>query len=664
MTFARPEMLWLLAAIAPLLAGFLLWSWRKRVALIREFVQSRLLAQLTVGVSRRRQQLRLLLLAAGVVLLLLALARPQYGFAWEEVRQRGLDILVAVDTSRSMLATDVSPSRLARAKLAALDLMRAAQSDRLGLVAFAGTAFLQCPLTLDDSAFSQSVGTLDPTIIPQGGTALAEAIQTAISAFKESGENYKVLLILTDGEDHESGVLEAAEKAAAAGVRIYTIGIGTLEGDRVRAVDETGKTTYLTDLDGKQVVSKLNQDLLQQIATTTQGDYLSLRGPDPMKLLYDARLAPLPKSDLATRLFRQYYERFQWPLGLAFLCLAAELFINERRRVPRPRGTPPVANAGVRMAAGAIVAVLFAHPIEARADKAERAYDAGRFTVAQREYERLIEKKPDDPRLRYNAGAAAYKAGRFDQAADAWRQAILSSDPDLLAQAYYNLGNSLYRLGERAASPDETSAHWEQAIQSYDSALKLAPEDADARFNREWVQRKLEELRQQQQQQQQKDQQQDQQNPHDKKDQQNQQGQQNQEHQEDEQNQRQDSQSQPDAKQDGAQPPKPQPQQQDSQGSEQQPQPQPGEKPQEQQAERGSPDKKEPPEAKPRPGNEFDKGQRDPQEPTGEGAAAPMGQMTPEQARAVLETARTEERPMIFVPPPEPRSRARYRKEW
>src|ERR1051325_5414353 len=151
----------------------------------------------------------MILLVISVGLLILTLAQPQWGFAWEEARQRGLDIIVAVDTSRSMLAEDIAPNRLARAKLAALDLMRLAKHDRLGLVAFAGTAFLQCPLTLDDEAFRQSVNQLEVGIIPQGGTALAEAIETALSAFKDTGDNHRILVLFTDGEDHDSGALDA-----------------------------------------------------------------------------------------------------------------------------------------------------------------------------------------------------------------------------------------------------------------------------------------------------------------------------------------------------------------------------------------------------------------------------------------------------------------------
>ncbi len=219
MTFASPTILWLLLAIPPALLAFFWWSARKRQRLAAQFIQARLLPVLTVGISAARQKIRLGCLVLAVVCLILALARPQWGFHWEEIKQRGLDIVVAIDTSKSMLARDIAPNRLERAKLAALELMQRAKSDRLGLVAFAGSAFLQCPLTVDDSAFRQSVEALDVNVIPQGGTALADAIETAQTAFKE-GDNYKVLVLLTDGEDHDSGALEAAEKAAKEGVRI------------------------------------------------------------------------------------------------------------------------------------------------------------------------------------------------------------------------------------------------------------------------------------------------------------------------------------------------------------------------------------------------------------------------------------------------------------
>src|SRR5438477_3779825 len=230
MRFAHPHILWLLLVFPPAMLAFFWWALRQRRRLMVQFIQARLLPALTVGISQRRQKIRLACLFLALIFLILALARPQWGFDWEETRQRGLDIVVAIDTSKSMLAEDITPNRLGRAKLAALDLMQQARSDRLGLVAFAGSAFLQCPLTVDDAAFRQSVEALDVNIIPEGGTALAEAIQTALSAFKEA-ENFKVLLLFTDGEDQDSGALEAARKAAEAGLKVCTIGIGSTKGE-------------------------------------------------------------------------------------------------------------------------------------------------------------------------------------------------------------------------------------------------------------------------------------------------------------------------------------------------------------------------------------------------------------------------------------------------
>lgn len=347
MRFALPSLLWLLLLV-PALAVFLVWAWRTKQRLIAQFVQSRLLAQLTVGVSKTRQKVRLALLVAAVALGVLALARPQWGFSWEEVSQRGLDIVVAIDTSRSMLATDIPPNRLERAKLAALDLMKLAKNDRLGLVAFAGSSFLQCPLTLDEEAFRQGVAALDVNIIPQGGTAIAETIQTALAAFKD-GDNHKILVLFTDGEDHEAGVLEAAQAASAKGLRIFTIGVGSAAGELIRVRDEKGKLDFLKDESGNVVKSKLNETLLQQVAGAAGGFYLPLRGANTVDLLYERGLAPLPKSEFNQKLMQRHHERFYWPLGIAVVLLVVEMFLPERQKVRRTAGarTPTSAsNAG------------------------------------------------------------------------------------------------------------------------------------------------------------------------------------------------------------------------------------------------------------------------------------------------------------------------------
>src|SRR5437773_2565498 len=356
MNFANPQMLWLLAVFPPLMLAFFWWSWRKRRQLVTQFIQARLLPGLTVGISPARLKIRLACLMLAVICLILALARPQWGFDWEQTRQRGLDIIVAIDTSKSMLAEDVLPNRLARAKLAALDLMRLAKSDRLGLIAFAGSAFLQCPLTVDDTASRQSVEALDVNIIPQGGTALAEAIETALTAFKE-GDNHKVLVLFTDGEDHDSGALEAAKKAARAGLKVFTVGLGTANGELLRATDEKGGASYIKDEQGNVVKSRLNESLLQQIANATGGFYRPSRGANTMTTLYDERLAPLPKSEISERLVRRYHERYQWPLALALAALLAEMFLPERKRVARAEIIVAGANAELRKAVAALMAV-------------------------------------------------------------------------------------------------------------------------------------------------------------------------------------------------------------------------------------------------------------------------------------------------------------------
>jgi Ca-activated chloride channel family protein len=331
-TFASSQVLWLLLVFPPALIFLFWWSCRKRQALMAQFIQARLLPGLLSGVSPLRQKFRFGCLAGAVVCLILALARPQWGFSWEEVKQRGLDIVVAVDTSKSMLAQDIAPNRLARAKLAALELMSQAKSDRLGLVAFAGDAFLQCPLTIDDTAFSQSVGALDVNTIPQGGTALAAAIETAMTAFKE-GDNHKVLVLMTDGEDHDSGALEAAQKAAQAGLQIFTIGIGTAGGELLRVQDANGGGDYIRDDQGNVVKSHLNETLLQQIAgATDKGFYLPLRGATTIDTLFEKGLAPLPKSESNQTRVKRPLERFQWPLGLAMVLLVTEILFPERKR--------------------------------------------------------------------------------------------------------------------------------------------------------------------------------------------------------------------------------------------------------------------------------------------------------------------------------------------
>ena len=484
MRFENPNLLWLLLVIPPALILFFWWSERVRQKLLAQFVEARLLEKLTVGLSPVRRKWRFALVVLAVALLIFASARPQFGFDDEEVSQSGLDIVVAVDTSKSMLATDIAPNRLARAKLAAMELMQTAKADRLGLVAFAGDAFLSCPLTIDDAAFQQSVQALDVNSISQGGTALAAAIDTALKTFKENG-HHKALVLFTDGEDNDEGALAAAASAAKEGLKIFTIGIGSAEGTLVRIGDGSGNTDYIRDEKGQVVKSKLNEALLQDIAAAAGGFYLPLRGADTMNTLYERGLAPMPKSEGQEKLVRHYHEQFQWPLAAALLLLIAEFFLPERKKSK----VPP--------AAAAILAAVFLWPTGVNASPASalRDFKAGNFTNALTEYERLSEIKTNDLRLVFNAGVAAYRATNFESAVKYFTAVTLAPDLKLQQQAYYNLANTRYRMGGAAKDIDALQEAWENTIKIYERAVDLDKQDAAAAFNLAFVKNAVEQIK-------------------------------------------------------------------------------------------------------------------------------------------------------------------------
>ena len=493
MSFEHSNLLWLLLVIPPVLVAFFWWSERVRRKLLTQFVESRLLAQLTVGLSVPRRKIRFALVILAVAVLLITIARPQHGYDLEEVQQNGLDIVVAVDTSKSMLATDIAPNRLTRAKLATLELMQRATADRMGLVAFAGDAFLECPLTIDNTAFQQSVQALDVNSIPQGGTAIAGAINTALTAFKEK-TRHKVLVLFTDGEDNDSepGALEAAQAAAKAGIKIFTIGIGSAEGTLVTVAGPDGGTDYIRDEKRQVVKSKLNEPLLQQLATAAGGFYLPLRGANTMDTLYERGLAPLPKSESKEKLVRRYHEQFHWPLAAAMLLLLAEMFFPERK-MPKALSLKPKAGAPVVV----LLVVVGLLPVGAKASPATalRDYHSGNFTNALTEFTKLAEVQTNDLRLVFNAGDAAYRATNFDLAQNLFQQVTLSPDLKLQQSAYYNLGNVQFQKAKSAKDLDGLEQGFDAAAKIYERAIKLNTNDADAVFNFRFAQGAAEQVR-------------------------------------------------------------------------------------------------------------------------------------------------------------------------
>ena len=462
--------------------------------LIGQFIAARLIDALTVGVSVGRQKTRVVLLIVAVVLAVLALARLQMGFSWEEARSRGLDIVVAIDTSRSMLATDVAPNRLRRAQLAALDLKRLARADRLGLVAFAGGAFLQCPLTLDDEVFRQSVDALDVNIIPQGGTALSEAIAAAKGAFKKDNDNHKVLVLFTDGEDHDGDALDAAKAAGKEGLRIFTVGVGTSGGELLRTVDVSGRSEFIKDADGNAVKSRLNEKLLQDMAQETGGFFMLLSGANTMNVLYERGLAPLPKGDLASQQIKRPHERYQWLLGIAIALLLAEVLLPERGKTST-RSKPQAAGAVTASLVALLLFLAATEAAHASTPAALKEYGSGNFQSAQAEFEMLLLKKPGDARLHFNAGTAAFQSTNYTVALAHLNAALTNADVNLQQRAYYNIGNTLFRLGEASDAFAEKQKQWEQALKNYQNAVALRTNDVDAVFNVRFVNYKLAELR-------------------------------------------------------------------------------------------------------------------------------------------------------------------------
>ncbi len=329
--FAHEQVLYLLVLI-PLLAVFYVLAFRWKRRAMERFGHLPLLQKLAANTSRRRQVLKAVLVVLAAGLMVLSLARPQVGTKLEEVKRSGVDIVVALDVSLSMQAEDVKPNRLAKAKREIQQFIARLEGDRIGLVAFAGEAFLQCPLTLDYGAAEMFLDIMEPSLIPTPGTAIGEAIAVAMKVFEQKERKHKVLVLVTDGEDHGSDPVEMAKQAARDGIVIYTIGIGSVEGVPIPVYDQRGQLIdYKKDRSGQRVTSRLDEITLQKIAQETGGAYYRATG-GAMELdkIYE-RIAKMEKKELGSLRFSQFEDRFQYLLGMLLVLLIVEPLIPERR---------------------------------------------------------------------------------------------------------------------------------------------------------------------------------------------------------------------------------------------------------------------------------------------------------------------------------------------
>jgi Ca-activated chloride channel family protein len=457
---------------------------RRREADLAKLIHPRFRQRLTEGFSPRLRNLKRALWLLGIFLAFVAVARPQKGYEWREVKRKGIDILFAVDTSRSMLAEDLTPNRLERARLGIIDFVARLEGDRVGLIPFAGSAFALCPLTLDYDAFRESLNALDTELIPKQGTDLASAIKEAERLFDETGNNHRVLVLLTDGEDLQGDVIDAAKAAAKKGMAIYTVGVGSPEGATMPIRYQNGRTDFVRDENGSVVRTKLDETTLKRIAEETGALYAQLgRGAEGLDTIYQEKLRLVPKSEMDQRMERIPLERFEWPLGAAIALLLLEFFIGDRRRVKKPL---PVTSAARRM------------EIIPKATTVMMAGLIGSMASESRAAEVISANQ--DPRKTYNQGTEAYTRGDFAKASEALRSSLRTQDLALQQRSYYNLGNALYRTGQGTLEkdPEATIRTWEESIKSYQDALSLNDSDEDARYNKALVEKKLEELKKQQ----------------------------------------------------------------------------------------------------------------------------------------------------------------------
>ncbi|HBF36498.1 MAG TPA: hypothetical protein DDW50_04175 [Firmicutes bacterium] len=329
MSMANPIYSWLFL-IPILLIIFYLNRQRRNVQDLERFAPKSLLSKITDLSGQKLRSHQWILRLVAIFFIAVSLVGPQWGYEWQEIRQQGTEIMLAVDTSKSMLATDIKPNRLERVQLAVKDFLGKLNGDKVGLIAFSGTSFLQCPLTLDYSAFALTLDSLSYKTIPLGGTAIGEAISTAMKAFESGGSSgTKSLIIMTDGENHEGDPVPLAAEAEKKGINVYTIGIGSPEGELIVVPDGKGNNSYLKDDQGNVVKSKLDEKMLQQIAKAGGGSYYHATDISMgLDELYRQKIARLSKTEFNSKLQKRFIDRYQFPLLFAILFLTVEIALG------------------------------------------------------------------------------------------------------------------------------------------------------------------------------------------------------------------------------------------------------------------------------------------------------------------------------------------------
>ena len=534
--FENPIYLYALAII-PLLALLHYGTNILRSRRLRKYGDPELLKPLMPDVSRWRPEVRFWLLNLALAMMIVCLARPQYGTKIDTRTRKGIEAIIALDVSNSMLAEDVTPSRLAKSKMLISNLVDNMVDDKVGLIVFAGEAYTQLPITSDYVSAKMFLDNISPAMISVQGTDVARAIQLATHSFTQQDGVGRAIFVITDGEDNEGGAVEAAKEAQKKGMNVYVLGVGSPEGSPIPVPGSSG---YITDNSGNTVVSKLNEDMCREIAQAGGGAYIYVDNSSSAQAALQRHVDKLAKAEMESVLYSEYDEHFRDFAWAALVLLIIDIFILARMnhilsRFSLFRVSDKTAALLLFFLLSAVVPSLFSEISPLRAQQkndryfvrhGNRLYRDSLFAKAQVDYQKAIEKDASNPTAHYNLGNAFLSQGQPQEAMKNYESAIrLEKDPQRKAQAYHNAGVIF-----------QSQKQFQEAIECYKNALRQNPKDDETRYNLALCQHQLK--NQPQQNQQNKDDQQGQ-DDQKKEEQQQQQQQQQQQKKQDEQQQQQ-----------------------------------------------------------------------------------------------------------------------------
>ena len=498
MTFAASEYLvylWLLP-----LCSLLLWFSARRVNhRLRSFTKLRVDELLTHEVRKGRVIIKSVLFVVGIALVVVALSRPRWGFDWQEVPHGGVDIMLALDLSSSMLANDISPSRLERAKREIIDLIGMLEGDRIGIVAFAGVSFVQCPLTSDYRLASMFVKQLDTKLMPVQGTNIASALKKSMESLEKASDaksQGKAIILMTDGEDSELDFNGIVAQAKEKEIKIYAIGIGGEEGAPI-PLPHGG---FKKDRQGQVILSKLDEALLQNLAVSTNGMYVrSTVGDMDLDSIYKAGIrSSIDDKTYGTKRKKIWHERFQWFVLFAFITLLIEGLISMFRAkrqtaLKRMNQSKVVKQVGV-LCFMIVISPLFLDVVCADTTKsAEKAFHEKDFKVSSDLFLEAEIEDPKDLKHSYNRGVSLFHEKKYNEALQAFQRSSQSVDTILKKKSLFNLGNTQVASGDLKG-----------AVKTYDQVLKMDPNSQETKENKKWVEAQIRKMDQQKQQNKQK----------------------------------------------------------------------------------------------------------------------------------------------------------------